>query len=422
MFTTSDHAPGPTNAPVAAAGIRRRLGDELLPVLTDFRPLQASPSLPQRRLLEIAARLYAAARCIKERAVDPVEVAAIEADEQLRMSHFGVSPEIVATRALASVPESWLGEGAIDLAASPMLTAIASDPQGAPLEVRLAEYDRIVQAVAARAYPIDDAPPDEIVHVTTTGYLLPSPVERFVAGRGWPTGVTHAYHMGCYGAIPGVRIAEGLLASRLHGRHPPRRIDLFHSEVNGIHFNPTHRKPADVIGATLFGDGFIRYSLVQATRDRPPASGGLALLAAHEAMIPGSADEMTWTPGSHNFRLHLSSQVPPRIGAAIGPFVRDLLARVGLDFAGERERLVYAVHPGGTRIVEAVQRALELRPDQVARSYDALRRHGNMASATLPTILAQVVADPDIAPGARVVIIGLGPGLTAAGLLAEKLA
>ncbi len=422
MFTTSDHAPGSTTAPVAAASSRRRIGDELLPVLTDFRRLQASPSIPQRRLLEITAQLYAAARCIKERAVDPAKVAAIEADEMLRMQHFGVSPEIIATRALASVPESWLGGGAIDLAASPLLAAFPSDPQGAPLETRLAEYDRLVQAVAERAYPTTEPPPDEIVHVTTTGYLLPSPVERFVARRRWATGVTHAYHMGCYGAIPGVRIAEGLLASRLHGRHPPRRIDLFHSEVNGIHFNPTHRRPADIIGATLFGDGFIRYSLVHATRDRPPATGGLALLAAHEAMIPDSADEMTWTPGSHNFRLHLSSQVPPRIGAAIVPFVRDLLARLDLDFAAERERLVYAIHPGGTRIVEAVQRALVLRPDQVARSYDALRCHGNMASATLPTILADIVADPDIPSGARIVIIGLGPGLTAAGLLAEKLA
>lgn len=422
MFTTSDHAPGSTTAPVAAASVRRRIGDELLPVLTDFRPLHASPAIPQSRLLAVTAQLYAAARCIKERADDPVSIAAIEADEQQRMSHFGVSPEIIATRAIATVPESWLGEGRIDLAATALSAAFASDPQGAPLETRLAEYDRIVQAVAERAYPIDEPSPDEIVHVTTTGYLLPSPVERFVARRRWATGVTHAYHMGCYGAIPGVRIAEGLLASRLHGRRPPRRIDLFHSEVNGIHFNPTHRRPADIIGATLFGDGFIRYSLVHATRDRPPSTGGLALLAAHEAMIPDSADEMTWSLGSHNFRLHLSSQVSPRIGAAIRPFVHDLLARVDLDFARERERLVYAVHPGGTRIVEAVQRALELRPEQVARSYEALRHHGNMASATLPTILAGIIADPDIAPGARIVIIGLGPGLTAAGLLAEKLA
>lgn len=416
----------PRSRPVGgeAPAVSRRVGAEALAVLTGFRSLSAGPAIPQRRLREITAYLYAAARCVEERVRDAGRADAVLAEETRRVDRFGVSEQIIATRAVTTMPEAWLGADAeLNPVDAALFAGLAEDPRGAPLEARLAVFDRIVQDVAARGYPAGEEPPDEIVHVTTTGYLLPSPVERFVARRGWlATGVTHAYHMGCYGAIPGVRIAEGLLSSRLHGARAPRRIDVFHSEVNGIHFNPTQREPSDVIGATLFGDGFVRYSLVHASRDRPPAGGGLALLAAHEAMIADSSDDMTWLPGSHNFRVYLSPQVPAKIGAAIAGFVQGLLARAGLDFAAERERLVYAVHPGGSRIVDAVQEALGLRPEQLARSREVLRRHGNMASATLPTIWSGIVADPAVAPHTRVVIIGLGPGLNAAGLLAEKLA
>ena len=81
--------------------------------------------------------------------------------------------------------------------------------------------------------------------------------------------------------------------------------------------------------------------------------------------------------------------------------------------------LVFAIHPGGPKIVEHIQEDLGLADDQVAISKSVFQENGNMSSATVPHILKQILDEVDI--GTRVVCLGFGPGLTVTGMVLEKI-
>lgn len=109
--------------------------------------------------------------------------------------------------------------------------------------------------------------PGHLIHVTCTGYVSPSAVQHLVTDRSWRgTGVTHAYHMGCYAALPAVRIAEGLVASR------NRHVDIIHTEMCALHMDRTQHSPEQLVVQSLFADGHIKYSAVPAEAARSGSS------------------------------------------------------------------------------------------------------------------------------------------------------
>jgi len=103
----------------------------------------------------------------------------------------------------------------------------------------------------------------------------------------------------------------------------------------------------------------------------------------------------------------------------LAPFVERLLVE-----AGEREdaigRAVFAIHPGGPKIVDQVATTLGLADEQVAFSRAVLRERGNMSSATLPHVWQAIVASPTVRDGELVVSLAFGPGLTLSGAVLRK--
>src|SRR5665213_63301 len=71
---------------------------------------------------------------------------------------------------------------------------------------------------------------------------------------------------------------------------------------------------------------------------------------------------------------------------------------------------VYAIHPGGPRIIDAVKDALHLSEEQVHFSHAILRDHGNMSSATLPHVWQKMLSE--VSSGTPVISMAFGPGLT----------
>jgi predicted naringenin-chalcone synthase len=129
---------------------------------------------------------------------------------------------------------------------------------------------------------------------------------------------------------------------------------------------------------------------------------------------------MMWRLGDHGMRMKLSREIPDRLARTVRPFVKELASRAGLDFDKERTRCVFAVHPGGPKIVDIVRDAFELDERQVAASRAVLRRFGNMSSATLPHIWSDLLDAVEYPPGTLVVSLAFGPGLTFAGVLLRK--
>jgi predicted naringenin-chalcone synthase len=118
--------------------------------------------------------------------------------------------------------------------------------------------------------------------------------------------------------------------------------------------------------------------------------------------------------------MSLSREIPELLGRAVRPFAAALFASGERDFGRERSRAVFAVHPGGPRIIDTVRDALELDEAQVSASRAVLLRYGNMSSATLPHIFRDVLEDSSREPGTLVAGLAFGPGLTLAGVLLRK--
>ena len=290
---------------------------------------------------------------------------------------------------------------------------VSRNPAGAGMSARTDLYAREVEIAFDRLYAADAQPPDDLVHVTCTGYVSPSGAQRVVTNRRWGerTRVTHAYHMGCYASVPALRIASGLARAG-----DDLRVDIVHTELCSLHFDPSVHTPEQLVVQSLFADGHARYTLRRDAHGEP----GLRILALHEVLSSGSEDAMQWRLGDNGMRMSLSRDLPVHLARSVRPFVTELLAKVGLDLATERTRCMFAVHPGGPKVIDVVRDALELDERQVAASRRVLRRFGNMSSATLPHIWADLLGGSEVASGTNIVSIAFGPGLTIAGALLRK--
>ncbi|MGA2079318.1 MAG: 3-oxoacyl-[acyl-carrier-protein] synthase III C-terminal domain-containing protein [Holophaga sp.] len=285
-------------------------------------------------------------------------------------------------------------------------------PAGRPCGDRSLFYREASHRAFERFYAEDAEPPDVIMHVTCTGYVSPSGAQQLVAARDWGrrTEVVHAYHMGCYAALPAIRMAAGLVA---RGKDS---VDLVHTELCTLHFDPSRHLPEQLVVQTLFADGMIRYRVA-----RPGAEGpGLELLAAREEIVPGTGDAMTWMVSDFGMEMTLSRRVPDHIRTALGPYLERLGAEAGLGARGLAAEALFAIHPGGPRIIDEIAELLGLAPEQVQASNGILRDRGNMSSATLPHVWQALLEDPAAAPGRLVVALAFGPGLTISGAILRK--
>ena len=298
--------------------------------------------------------------------------------------------------------------------------AITEQKFGPKIGQRMDWYKKNTQRAFDALYKQRGAP-EHIVHVSCSGYSSPSVAQQTVADKGWhETGVTHSYHMGCYGAFPGIRIASGIVQNTDNCK----RVDIVHTELLSNHLNLLECTPENTVISSLFADGFIGYSMYdqETFRNEVQAShqSGYRICSSHEVLIPDSTDDMTWDISEYTFLMTLSRKVPLLIRQSINRFVTELSAKAGIDFEQEKENMFFAIHPGGPRIIEYIIEELGLNNNQAKWSHDVLRNNGNMSSATIPYILNEMLQSSEIAAGKKIVTMAFGPGLTATGLILEK--
>lgn len=292
---------------------------------------------------------------------------------------------------------------------------------GPKIEVRMEWFKRKMGSVFDEFYSNTATRPENLVHVTCSGYSSPSVAQEAVIERNWETvQVTHSYHMGCYGAFPAIRTASSLIcASLINGR-----ADVVHTELLSAHLNLTEFSPANTMICSLFADGFIGYSLYEEKSflndDTIQEKKGLRILAFHEVIIPDSLEDMSWDLGEYNFLMTLSKRVPVFIRKNIKSFLTTLCKKGHVDLEEEKFKMHFAIHPGGPKIIDYVVGEIGLLKEQARWSYEVLRLHGNMSSATVPHIFNEIIKDLTIKSGTKVVAMAFGPGLTATGLLLEK--
>lgn len=274
-------------------------------------------------------------------------------------------------------------------------------PGGAGLTVRNRFFADRASSIMQKFYESAKAP-QHLIHVSCTGYSAPNAAQLLVSERGWNTELTNAYHMGCYAAFPAVRMAAAFLSSAADNRP----VDIVHNEMCGLHLNPLDHSPEQIIVQSLFADGHIKYSV---SVEPPKDTLGLRLIKLKEVLIPDSAADMSWNLGDRGLQMTLSREVPEKIQPRLREFVSSL---------NPSTNALFAIHPGGPKIIEAVQKTLELTHEQCAQSKKILFECGNMSSATLPHIWSEMLNSKP-KRGQQVVSLAFGPGLTLFGALFE---
>lgn len=279
---------------------------------------------------------------------------------------------------------------------------------GKKLDERMVLFDEITEEIFSTLY-LDKDPPSQLIHTTCTGYSSPSPAQKLVSKKNWgaETTITHAYHMGCYASIPSIRIADSFISAG------QPEADIVHTEFCSLHMNPSDHRTAQLVIESLFADGAIYY---QAKPLDQVSTDCFHILTIHEELISDSLHGMSWQPSHFGFSMNLSKDVPLLISKYVKPFVLRLFKKASKDFDQEA---IFAIHPGGPKIIDYVAKYLELEEKQYQYSTQILKKHGNMSSATLPHVWDLILKDKALPEGTLVISLAFGPGLTMAGAIFE---
>lgn len=261
---------------------------------------------------------------------------------------------------------------------------------------RMRLYGELAPDLALRA--IDELPGDlsgvtHLVVASCTGFVAPG-VDQIVARRlGLSPSVERLLvgYMGCYAAVVALRSARHIVRSE-----PRARVLVVTVELCSLHLHEMD-DIEPMLAGLQFGDGAAA-ALVTADAQ------GLALDEPFSTTLPESGDLIRWDITDQGFAMHLSGEVPGRIGAALAePAMREAIVNGGVD--------EWAVHAGGRSILDAVENALQLPPDSLDDSRAVLRAYGNMSSSTLMFVLQRKFGR-SFNEG---VAIAFGPGLAAEG-------
>jgi predicted naringenin-chalcone synthase len=256
------------------------------------------------------------------------------------------------------------------------------------VEKTLAEYEQLAQTIT------------DFVVISCTGYAAPGLDITLARDLNMPRDVRRVVigHMGCYGAMVGLRQALGSLRA-----YPGSSALVLSVELCSLHFMRT----LDIEPLTsfaLFADGAAAVLLTSAEE-----ASGPRLVESYCAAEFGAANLMSWTITDTGFVMGLSPRVPVTLRRNIAGVMDQLLTPHGLGVADITHWLV---HPGGPSIVEAVQQKLELSDEQVALSWEVLAEHGNCSSTTVLLMLERLLREGRAKPGEWGVMMAFGPGLT----------
>lgn len=203
--------------------------------------------------------------------------------------------------------------------------------------------------------------------------------------------------MGCYAAINALKLARHIVRSE-----PGARVLIVALELCTLHLQDS-RNLEELLSFLLWGDGAAA-CLVSAEPQ------GLGLDAFNAVLAEGTRDLISWNIRNFGFDMLLSGQVP----AAVHDVLLAHSERI-LEGAGPESIDLWAVHPGGRSVLDAVEKALRLPPSALSASREILRRFGNLSSATVLFVLEKFLRTAQA--GAGGCAMSFGPGLVAETML-----
>jgi alkylresorcinol/alkylpyrone synthase len=248
---------------------------------------------------------------------------------------------------------------------------------------------------------------DVIVMVSSTGIAVPTIDARIAAGIGLRADVKRVpiFGLGCVAGAAGLARVHDYLRG-----FPSHVAVLLSIELCSLTLQHDDTSVPALIGVCLFGDGAAAVVLTGADRvpDSATRSPGPRVLDTHSQLFPSTVDVMGWNVTSAGFQLVMSKDVPKMADTYLGEEVDGFLADHGLSTA---DISTWVCHPGGPKVIESIQNSIGLRPEALVHSWNSMREHGNMSSASVLDVLARTIAE---APprGSLGVMIAMGPGFS----------
>lgn len=238
---------------------------------------------------------------------------------------------------------------------------------------------------------------DAVVTVSTTGIATPSLDARLLNRLGLRPDVIRlpVFGLGCAGGVAGLARAADLARAR-----PGSKVLCLVVELCALCFRRGDNSKSNVVATALFGDGAAA-AIVSTDGDGP------RLGPAGEHTWPGSLDVMGWDVMEDGLKAIFSRDIPTLVRSQLRAAVDAFLGRHRQSLATIEH---FVCHPGGVKVLSAIEEAFTLAPRALDHARAVLRDCGNMSAATVLFVLERTLK----AGGrGRMLLSALGPGFTA---------
>ncbi len=206
--------------------------------------------------------------------------------------------------------------------------------------------------------------------------------------------------MGCYASFNALKLADTFCKA-----DKASRVLIVCTELCTLHFQKESSEN-NMLANALFADGSAAL-LIEST---PRKGLNLSLENFYCDLAYEGEQDMAWSIGDLGFEMQLSSYVPGVIRKGINELTASLLSGISLKLS---DITFYAVHPGGKKILEAIEKELGLTKEQNQFAHNVLRKFGNMSSPTVLFVLEELLKSLQPADtGKRILSFAFGPGLT----------
>ena len=241
---------------------------------------------------------------------------------------------------------------------------------------------------------------DALWCTSITGIAAPSLDARLINRLGFRSDVKRVpvFGLGCVAGAAGVARATDYLRG-----HPDDVAMLLSVELCSLTLQRDDLSIPNLIATGLFGDGAAAVVLVGEGR----GGSGPTIVATRSVFYPDTEDVMGWRIRGTGFQVILSAEVPQMVRKHLRTDVDTLLAENGLDYD---DIAVWVTHPGGPKVLQAMEDAFPLKPGALDLSWESLRRVGNLSSASVLLVLKETMARAAPSPGRYGLMTAMGPG------------
>ena len=250
-------------------------------------------------------------------------------------------------------------------------------------------------------------------HFVTTKLGIPQSAEKVLLAG-----------IGCSGGLAALRVAANFAMGASYRQRPARILViaceissiLARSELESIHVNQEVRIAAclfsDAASACIVSNG-IGLKEIEKVHSFIPV---YRMLGWSSKVIRDTETDLGFDVDPLGWKVVLTPRVPNLTSTIAPDSFRDLVDSIpslhdeGLTSPSDFD---WALHPGGSLIIQNVQSVLGLSEHHLRASYEIYIKHGNSSSATIVSVLDTLRRKQHVADGRdNLIACAFGPGIT----------